>query len=317
MFTTKTSASASSGRNWRLGIFRSFATLIALAFMAVSGTEFVQAWILGDPAESIHLWHIAELVALLSILLAGTLFSLLHRPEEKPLLAQFFVLSMGISAIGIMPFEIKAGVLLLIMVLFLTAYPRFRTLLNNRRQGPISWPLLVASLLLTVMLAPRAYQEIQWQILGMAEKDIHALDLHWIGSAVLMILLWLSGILAATRIAGWKELSIITGATYCYLGVTAMFLQDGYAGSWSGGYGLIAITAGVFYIIAAFAGAALMRNAQHTRKAAFTAEVALEMSPMVRSGSRNPETGSLVMYNLPVSRTVQLPETQQLLESYS
>ena len=317
MFTTKTSASASSGRNWRLGLFRSVATVVALAFMAVSGSEFVKAWILGDPAESIHLWHIAELVALLSILLGGTLFSLLHQPEEKPLLAQFFVLSMGISAIGIMPFEIKAGVLLLIMVLFLATYPRFRILLNSRPQGPISWTLLVASLLLTVMLAPRAYQEIQWQIIGMVEKDIHALDLHWIGSAVLMILLFLSGILSATRIAGWKELSIITGATYCYLGVTAMFLQDGYAGSWSGGYGFIAITAGVFYIIAAFAGAALIRNAQRTRKADALVEGAPEKFPAIHVGNRNPETGSLVMYTLPASRTVQLPETQQLLESYS
>ncbi len=55
----------------------------------MSTFEFIPAWILQDPAESIHLWHIAELTALAGILLAGVMLGLVRRPEEKPLLAQF------------------------------------------------------------------------------------------------------------------------------------------------------------------------------------------------------------------------------------
>ncbi len=83
----------------------------------------------------------------------------------------------------------------------------------------------------------------------MSEGDAHALVLHWIGSVLLMALLVLAGVLSATRRPGWEALGIITGVTYCFLGVTAMILQDAYAGSWSGGLGLIAIIAGVWYII--------------------------------------------------------------------
>jgi len=239
-----TTTQQTGNRKKRLFIFRVFALLLTIMFVGITSSEFIPAWILGDPAMSIHLWHIAELLALLSILLGGTLLSLLHRPEEKPLLAQFFVLSMIAASIALMPFDIRTGVLPIILVLFIAAFPDFRALLSFPRQGPISIPLLVVSFLMAWLLAPTAYHELQWQIIGMTTHDPHAQELHWIGSVLLMGLLVLGGILSATRRPGWEVLGIIVGITYCYLGVTAMIIQDGYAGSWSGGYGLIAIIAG-------------------------------------------------------------------------
>jgi hypothetical protein len=278
--------------------------------VAVAGAEYIQAWVLRDPAESVHLWHIAELVALLGILLGGTLLSLMHRPQDKPLLAQFFVISMVLCAIGIMPFQIKAAALLIIMVLFIAAYPRFRALLSFSRQGPISLSLLWFSLLLTFLLAPIAWRELQWQIIGMAEGDTHALVLHWIGSVLLMVLLVLAGVLSATKRPGWHVLGIITGATYCYLGVTAMILQDAYAGSWSGGLGLITIIAGVWYIIISLRGAHMLRVAERTRTSA---------SRLAALPVRSTTTGTLMAAGdvLSVIRTAPLPEMRALLEAHS
>ena len=259
--------------------------------MAVAGAEYIQAWVLRDPAESVHLWHIAELVALLGILLGGTLLSLMHRPQDKPLLAQFFVISMVLCAIGIMPFEIKAG-----------------ALLSFSRQGPISLSLLWFSLLLAFFLAPIAWRELQWQIIGMSEGDIHALVLHWIGSVLLMALLVLAGVLSATRRPGWEALGIITGVTYCFLGV--MILQDAYAGSWSGGLGLIAIIAGVWYIIISLRGAHMLRVAERTHTIASKSAAQLVLSS---------KTGTLMAAGdvLSVIRTAPLPETRVLLEAHS
>ena len=238
-----------TSKNWRSRGFTVIASLLALALIAAAAFEFYHAWILRDPADDPHLWHISELVAL-AILLAGSVLTLLRQPEKKPLLAQFLVLSMAILAVGVMFFEIKAVALFIVMGVFVAVYPATKALLSiSPREGRVSKVVLVLSLLMGVFLAPVALKEIHWQIIGMSENDMHALDFHWIGSALLMILLVLAGLLASTKRPGWKELGSITGATYCFLGVIAMILQDSYAGSWSGGGGLCAIVVGVWYIL--------------------------------------------------------------------
>lgn len=307
-----------NNRKKRLLIFRVLAILLTVLLVAVTGSEFIPAWVLGDPGMSIHLWHIAELLALLSILLGGTLLSLLHKPEEKSLLAQFFVLSMIVASIALMPFEIRTGVLLLIMVLFIAAFPNFRALLSFSRQGPISISLLVISFLMALLLTPTAYHELQWQILGMTMHDPHAMEIHWIGSALLMGLLVLGGILAATRRPGWKMLGIIVGITYSYLGVTAMMIQDSYAGSWSGGYGLIAILAGGWYIIGSLAGAQMLREAEVARElAAFPRDEDEDefISSSTLDENSVTEKVSEVETVTRKTQTAQPPETQELTEA--
>lgn len=221
--------------------------LLTVALMAVGGAEYLDAWILRNPSMDIHLWHVAELVALAVMLLGGTLISLLWRPQTKPLLAQFFILSIAILALGVMPFQIKAGGLFLVDAVFIAVYPDFRALLSMKREGPVSKSLIALSLVMGVALAPTAWRELQWQIIGMT-TDIHAELYHWIGSVLLMVLLVVAGLLTATKRPGWKELGFITGGVYLYMGLTAMMVPF-YTGSWGAAAGLFTIIAGIWYML--------------------------------------------------------------------
>src|SRR5947199_10762663 len=91
-------------KKWRPRVF-TFLTVFLSILLLIAGTfEFIPAWILRDPVDSIHLWHIAELTAI-TILLGGVMFGLVRKPEEKPLVAQFVVMSVAILALGIAPFS--------------------------------------------------------------------------------------------------------------------------------------------------------------------------------------------------------------------
>lgn len=222
--------------------------VLALALLAGGTFEFIPAWILGNPSDVVHLWHIAELGALSAIFLGGIMLALLRQPEEKPLLVQFFVVGGVILALSIAPFEIKGAALLLIVGLFALAYPNRRGLLSFAREGSISIALLALSLLFAAFLLPVAWRETQWQIVGMTQSDVHALLLHWIGSAALIVLLILAGLLSSTKRPGWKELAVVTGAAYCYLGIIAMIVP-GDAGSWGYTGGLFSIIGGILYML--------------------------------------------------------------------
>src|SRR5215467_10085736 len=101
MFSTKTNQI--DRKKFRMRAFTLLAAGLSI-FLLLAGTfEFIPAWVLKDPADEIHLWHIAELAALAALLLGGVILALVRRPQEKPLLAQFFLLSLIILAIGFMP----------------------------------------------------------------------------------------------------------------------------------------------------------------------------------------------------------------------
>ena len=254
-------------------------TLLAVgfsAFLLIAGTfEFIPAWILKDPAESVHLWHIAELSALAALLLGGVMLALIRRPQEKPLLAQFFLLSLIILGIGFMPFDIEALLLginisipisapvlgpsnlplntaafafLLLAGVFALAYPDRRALLSFKLKGRISIALLLLTLVFAVFLDPVINKEVYYQIIGMTNSDAHALELHWIGSALLMVLLIVAGLMASTKRPGWKILGFITGEVYLFLGVITMIVPN-YAGSWGEASGLFTIFGGALYML--------------------------------------------------------------------
>jgi len=71
-----------------------------VAHIFIGTFEFIPAWILKDPVDAIHLWHISELTAIAAIL-GGPVIPLIRRPQEKPLL----VLCTILLAIGILPFR--------------------------------------------------------------------------------------------------------------------------------------------------------------------------------------------------------------------
>jgi hypothetical protein len=242
-------------QKWRSRVF-TFLTVILTVVLLIAGTfEFIPAWILKDPADSIHLWHIAELTALSAILLGGVMFGLLRKPEEKPLLAQFIVMSILILAIGLTPFDIRLVGLLPLAGLLMLTYPKPRALFSFAHKGRISAALLSITVVLAVILDPIIQQEIHYQIIGMTENDAHALLFHWIGSAVLYVLLIVAGALASTKRPGWKWLGIVTGLTYCFLGVIGLIVPSYAAGAWSEAGGLFALFFGALYILITLAEA--------------------------------------------------------------
>jgi hypothetical protein len=298
-------------------------TLLAVgfsAFLLIAGTfEFIPAWILRDAADDLHLWHIAELSALAALLLGGVMLALIRRPQEKLLLAQFFLLSLIILAIGFIPFDIDALVLginiyipvlglgnlplntvgfafLLLAGVFALAYPDRRALLSFKLKGRISIALLLLTIVFAVFLDPVINKEVYYQIIGIGSNDAHALELHWIGSALLMVLLIVAGLMASTKRPGWKILGFIAGEVYIFLGVITMIVPN-YAGSWGEASGLFAIFGGVLYILIVLA------EAEGTSKSVSTPESepvsASEAvpggeaeAPAVPEGSFSPKAGS-------------------------
>jgi len=243
--------------NWKIRrskIFSFLAMFFTVVFLIVGTFEFIPAWILRDPNDLIHLWHIAELTAI-AVVLGSAMFGLVRKAEEKPLLAQFIVISTLILAVGIAPFFLPAVGLLLLAGLLVLVYPKPRTLFSLSHKGRISIALLAITAPLAVILVPIILQEIHYQIIGMTEHDAHALLLHWIGSALLYVMLILAGVLASTKRPGWKWLGIITGLTYCYLGVIGLIVPGYAAGAWSEAGGLFALFFGALYILITLAEA--------------------------------------------------------------
>ena len=241
-------------QKWRSRVFTFLTVFLSIALLIAGTFEFIPAWILKDPADSIHLWHIAELTAI-AILLGGVMFGLVRKSAEKPLLAQFIVMSFIILALGIAPFAIPALGLLPLAALLVLTYPKPRALFSFSLQGRMSIALLAITAPLAVILVPIIQQEIHYQIIGMTENDAHAQLLHWIGSALLYVLLLLAGVLASTKRPGWKRLGIITGLTYCFLGVIGLIVPGYAAGAWSEAGGLFALFFGALYILITLAEA--------------------------------------------------------------
>lgn len=234
---------------WRPRFFTILVSVLTIVMLFVGLFEFIPAWIFKNPPDQPHLWHIAELSAL-AVLLGGCMLGMIRNPLQKTLLAQFIVLSTVILAVGIAPFFIGGIGLLLITAIFILTYPDRPALRRLGREGRLSYPLLGVTVIFAIFLDPVIHQEIYYQIIGMT-NDVHALRLHWIGSALLMILLLLAGVMASTKRPGWQWLTILIGLTYMFLGVIAMIVPN-YAGSWAQWCGLMAIFGGALYIFVMF-----------------------------------------------------------------
>lgn len=240
-------------KKWRVTLFVIVAGLLALLVLYAGIPDLLllpgQS---GFPSE-IHRWHEAQSGVFTALLFGGSLLALLWRPQRKPLLVVFLVLSIAlvslsfatVSGYGFNPLVLAIGAVLICIIVII--YPTPRAFLHFRREGSLSYPLLVLTFVAAVLLAPIIARELNWQIQGITAQDVHALNYHWLTSVMLALMLILAGSLAATKRAGWQVLGLITGVAYLYLGAMAELLPD-YAGSWGVTGGVLGLLGGVAYI---------------------------------------------------------------------
>lgn len=264
---SSSATSQSDVKRWHVILFVAIAGLLTLLALFASARDLLLL-----PGQSgfpsvVHRWHEAQSGAFMTILFGGSLLTLLWKPQSKPLLMQYLVLSIGIvslffataSGAGFTPVVLVVGVALI--GILVAAYPRPRDLLDIRREGSLSYLLLAITVVAAILLAPIIARELNYQILSMTQQDVHAQNYHWLTSVVLALLLILGGALAATRRPGWQALAFIVGITYLYLGSMALMLPD-YAGSWGTIGGMLGLFGGVSYIVVT------LFEVQRTRRAA-------------------------------------------------
>ena len=265
--------SQSDVKRWHVIVFVTVAGLLTLLMLFGGVRDLL---VLPDQSgfpSIIHRWHEAQSGALMVIIFGGSLLALLWRPQSRPLLMQYLVLSIGIlclafatvSGAGFSPIALVVGFVLISILV--AAYPRPRDLLDIKREGSLSYPLLAITFVAAILLAPIIARELNYQILGMTQQDIHAQNYHWLTSAGLALLLILGGALAATKRPGWQSLGLIIGITYLYLGGIALMLPD-YAGSWGTLGGVLGLLGGIGYISLTLLELQRARKASHALRKA-------------------------------------------------
>ena len=254
-------------KRWHVILFDTIAGLLILLVLFGSSRDLLLLSGQSGFPSIIHRWHEAQSGALMTILFGGSLLALLWKPQNKPLLMQYLVLSIGIVCLffatatgaGFMPIVLVIG--MVFIAILVAAYPRPRDLLNFRSGASLSYPLLAITVVAAILLAPVIARELNYQILGMTQQDVHALNYHWLTSVVLALLLIVGGSMAATRRPGWRAVAFIIGITYLYLGSMALLLPD-YAGSWGTIGGVLGLLGGLCYVTIT------LLEVQRTRKAA-------------------------------------------------
>jgi hypothetical protein len=248
-------------KKWRVIVFGIVAALLALVFLLVffGAPLLLSPWIVLDSSTptyhgEIHRWHGSIIAAFAAILIGGSLIGLVWQGQKRPLLAQFFLLGFFLFSLVQIVFRpggpgIADFVLPVVIVgLFVLAYPTPLALVRLTPKGRWSSPLLVLSALTLLLLAPDIWHNLSLQITDTTSE--HAQNWHWAIAAAADIAIIIAGFLAATKRPGWKVLGSLVGLTLVYLGVAALLLPA-QAGSWGiigsmlsglGGLGYLAAT---------------------------------------------------------------------------
>ena len=166
-------------KKWRIIVFVIVGGLLALLALYAGARDLLL--LDGQPGfpSEVHRWHEAQSGVFTALLFGGSLLALLRRPQRKPLLVVFVVLSLAlvslafatVSGAGFNPLWLAVGAALICILV--AAYPAPRTLLHFRRGGHPSYFLLALTLIAAVLLAPIMARELNWQLLGITGQDVH------------------------------------------------------------------------------------------------------------------------------------------------
>jgi hypothetical protein len=248
-----TAAARPAGRNWRAIVFPILAGLFGLAgFVVLDGIrEGIAPWHLAvdyDPAPEVHRFQYAQHGATVGILFSGSLLAMLWRPATKPLLLQFYVLgfltlTVTYTALTLTPVAIIFATVLTLLAI---TYPNRAELFSFRGSESMSRPLLGMAAVGAATLLPYAAVNL-WREIDGVDAAAYGDSMRWAGSAVLAFGLILAGLLAATRRPGFRELGIILGIDFLFLGAAALKVPD-HDGSWGVAGGVLSLIWGAAWI---------------------------------------------------------------------
>jgi hypothetical protein len=234
-------------------VFTCVGTVIALLFATNVLTLFAP-WTdvnlnhVADPTS--HRWHHA-LEGSVDVLVVVLIVALLLKPLARPLLAQFIAVAATLSAILVLPFVGPMYLLIFATLLLVPAtYPRPVLLRQYRSDDGVSLPLLWVAAGAAAVLLPRAAQEIHWQLTGYLGE--HATSTAWVTDASRLVILAAAGLLAATRLPGWRILALGLAGVYAYLGIVAIAQPD-QPGSWGIPGGITALVVAALFVAATYA----------------------------------------------------------------
>jgi len=240
-------------RDWPRLIFSGVAGLVALLLLAMGSLHglvavWARSWVASEPGihhPEMHLWHDAQVGALVGIMIVGSLLALLWQPRQQPLVAQFLALGSLLYLLMLAPFDPAAALVLgILLTISLACYPTLRNLVNFRRTEPFSFAFLGLTLLMTALMIPSARTWLQLQLLDNGE---HAMANHWITGVALAGVLNLAGFLAATKRPGWPVLGLLVGLALLHQGAAALTLPD-QPGSLGLNGGVVALIGGLLFI---------------------------------------------------------------------
>jgi hypothetical protein len=197
-----------------------------------------------------HRWHHA-LEGALDVLVVVIIVALLLRPLARSLLAQFLAVAILLSAAMELPFVGPGYLVIAAAVIIVPAlYPWPAALRRFRSVDGVSVPMLVVATGAAALLLPRAVQELTWQVTGYLGE--HATSTAWVTDATRLVLLATAGLVAASRLPGWRVLAFGCVAVYAYLGLVAI-LQPAQPGSWGVAGGIAAWVCAVGFLAAIIA----------------------------------------------------------------
>ena len=233
-------------RRWRLWAFRGIATVTALLVM-FAVPNVLSPWIQLinlDPNVSnvdVERWHNAvqgsgDAMAFLLLL------ALVRRPGRHPLAAVFMLIGLVISLLMVVPFVGPSMVWILgPLAGVVVAYPYWRQV-HPSALTPRLPALAVAAVAAPALLIPAAAALVE-QITRPA--DPAAVGQTWVAYAEHLTWFAVAGLLACSRLPGWRLFAWLSAARWAYLGAVLLTVP-GQLDSWGpvGGAAALMLSAG-------------------------------------------------------------------------